>query len=412
MMPRCRGWMSGSSGPTLSATTRSVLRGGEKKIASRIRALLDKAYRRDHLSALDRFAYNDNGTLAHPRRTAAHHRGARHNRRPQGRGPGTARLRGVAAARIPRLQRRYRLVDVARKVVGVGSVGTEAYIILFIGDNVGAPVFLQAKEAGRSVLEPYTEPDLHEHQGQRVVFGQRLMQAASDPFLGWFRGTGPRGLDYYVRQLRDGKASLDINTLFPAGLIRYVEVCGQVLARAHARSGEAPAIAGYLGRGKVFDNAVEEFAIRYADQTIEDHAALVAAVADGRVEAAHAACRPPRSELRLGHHQEGDQADRAGHHVRHVALRSRQRLPPIRSASDSPTGSLNSRRNAGPLDDEGDGKVGGVDDERERQPRLGEQSRPEHEQQRNAARRQPQTNPHAVSRAASRIMPRVKRLGS
>src|SRR6187200_1623716 len=122
-----------------------------------------------------------------------------------------------------------------------------------------------------AVLEAYTEPHLHEHQGERVVFGQRLMQAASDPFLGWFRGSGPRGLDYYVRQLRDGKASFEISTLFPSGLIRYVEVCGQVLAHAHARSGEAPAIAGYVGAGKAFDNAVEEFAVRYANQTVDDH---------------------------------------------------------------------------------------------------------------------------------------------
>jgi uncharacterized protein (DUF2252 family) len=263
----------------------TVLRAGEKRIARRIRALLDKAYRRDHLGALDRFAYNDNGTwrirAEPPLITEV---------------PGTTddpevvaqALRDYVESLPPEFHpftRRYRVVDVARKVVGVGSVGTEAYIILFIGDNVGQPVFLQAKEAGRSVLELYTEPDIHEHQGQRIVFGQRLMQAASDPFLGWFRGTGPRALDYYVRQLRDGKASLDINTLFPAGLVRYVEVCAQVLARAHARSGEAPAIAGYLGTGKVFDKAVEAFAMRYADQTIEDHAALVAAVAGGRIEA-------------------------------------------------------------------------------------------------------------------------------
>ena len=263
----------------------NVRRAGDKKIAGRLRQLLDKAYRRDHLSALDRFAYNDNGTwrirAEPPLITEV---------------PGTSEDPQVVAqalldytATLPPefrvFTRRYRLVDVARKVVGVGSVGTEAYIILFIGDNVGAPVFLQAKEAGQSVLEAYTEPDIHENQGQRVVFGQRLMQAASDPFLGWFRGSGPRGLDFYVRQLRDGKASFDISTLFPAGLIRYVEVCGQVLARSHARSGEAAAITGYLGTGKVFDDAVEEFAVRYADQTIKDHAALVAAAAAGRIEA-------------------------------------------------------------------------------------------------------------------------------
>ena len=263
----------------------SILRRGEKKFGASVRAVLDKAYSRDHLGALDRFAYNDHGRWriqTEPPLVVQV--------------PGTTDDPGVVAraledytATLPpefsAFTRRYRLVDVARKVVGVGSVGTEAFIVLFIGDNIGAPVFLQVKEAGHSVLEAYGQPDLHEHQGERVVFGQRLMQAASDPFLGWFRGSGQRGLDYYVRQLRDGKASFDVGSLVPAGLTRYIEVCGQVLARSHARSGDAPAIAGYLGRGDVFDAAIEEFAVRYADQTVRDHAALVQAEADGRISA-------------------------------------------------------------------------------------------------------------------------------
>lgn len=262
-----------------------VLKRGERRIAARVKALISKAQRRDHLGALDRFAYNDRGTwkIRHVPPLIVHQEGISDNR------PVIRQALIDYAETLPpefrAFVRRYRLVDVARKVVGVGSVGTEAYMILFLGDHDNAPIFLQAKEAGRSVLERYTTPDLHEHQGERVVIGQRLMQAASDPFLGWFRGTGERGLDYYVRQLLDGKASIDISTLYPAGLVRYVEVCAQVLARAHARSGDAPAIAGYLGSGETFDTALESFAVDYAEQTVRDHAALVQAEADGRISA-------------------------------------------------------------------------------------------------------------------------------
>jgi uncharacterized protein (DUF2252 family) len=178
---------------------------------------------------------------------------------------------------------RYRVVDAARKVVGVGSVGTRCHVALMMDPDDGAPLFLQVKEAEASVLAPYAGPSEYEHEGERVVIGQRLMQAASDVFLGW--ATGPYGHHYYVRQLRDMKGSVAIDALAPDELVRYAALCGVTLARAHARSGDAALIAGYLGAGDQFDRAIVSFADGYADQTVADHAALVQAVADGRIEA-------------------------------------------------------------------------------------------------------------------------------
>jgi uncharacterized protein (DUF2252 family) len=178
----------------------------------------------------------------------------------------------------------YRLADFARKVVGVGSVGTEAFMFLFIGPQGDDPLFLQLKQAQPSVLAPYVDAPAAGHEGRRVVEGQRLMQAASDLFLGWARG-GPAGdQDFYVRQLRDMKGSAEIERMRPRELDVYAGLCGATLARAHARSGQAPAIAGYLGRGDAFDRAVAGFAADYADQTERDHAALKAAIASGRLE--------------------------------------------------------------------------------------------------------------------------------
>jgi uncharacterized protein (DUF2252 family) len=179
------------------------------------------------------------------------------------------------------LLERYELVDAARKVVGVGSVGTDCRVALLLGDDDSDPLFLQIKEAERSVLEPYAGRSAYRHQGRRVVCGQRLMQAASDIFLGWFRSDDRH---YYVRQLRDMKGSAEIERLSAAQLGRYAEICGQELARAHARAGDADTIAGYVGGGDVFDRALTGFARAYADQTEADHAALVAAVKSGRVE--------------------------------------------------------------------------------------------------------------------------------
>ena len=179
---------------------------------------------------------------------------------------------------------RYRFVDTARKVVGVGSVGTRAYVVLLAGRDEDDPLFLQVKEAGASVLENYVKSNTYEHHGHRVVAGQRLMQAASDIFLGWFRGTG--GRDFYWRQLKDMKGSANVESMSPDELVLYGGLCGWTLARAHARSGDRAQIAGYLGKGERFDRAIAEFAQAYADQTERDHAALCAAVKSGRLPAA------------------------------------------------------------------------------------------------------------------------------
>ena len=179
---------------------------------------------------------------------------------------------------------RYRFVDAARKVVGVGSVGTRAYVVLLEGRDESDPLFLQVKEAGASVLERYVESNTYEHHGHRVVAGQRLMQAASDIFLGWFRGTG--GRDFYWRQLKDMKGSAIVEDMSADELVLYGGLCGWTLARAHARSGDRVQIAGYLGKSERFDRAIAEFAQAYADQTERDHAALCAAVKSGRLPAA------------------------------------------------------------------------------------------------------------------------------
>lgn len=181
----------------------------------------------------------------------------------------------------------YRFRHLARKVVGVGSVGTRAWILLHTGVDDSDPLFLQAKEAEASVLEPYVGASTFGNHGQRVVEGQRLMQAASDIFLGWCPAIGfdGRRRDFYVRQLWDWKRSVEVERLSPHALELYARICGWTLARAHARSGDRIAIAAYLGSGDTFDAALAEFAERYADQSERDHAALVEAIAVGRVEA-------------------------------------------------------------------------------------------------------------------------------
>jgi uncharacterized protein (DUF2252 family) len=181
------------------------------------------------------------------------------------------------------LLERYRFVDAARKVVGVGSVGRRAYVVLLEGRDENDPLFLQVKEAGASVLEGHVPSSLHGHHGHRVVAGQRLMQAASDIFLGWFRGT--EGRDFYWRQLKDMKGSAKVEDMSPDELVLYAGLCGWALARAHARSGDRVQIAAYLGKSESFDRAVADFAEDYADQTERDHAALCAAVKSGKVPA-------------------------------------------------------------------------------------------------------------------------------
>jgi uncharacterized protein (DUF2252 family) len=186
-----------------------------------------------------------------------------------------------------RLLERYRVVDVARKVVGVGSVGTRTWIALLLGRDDEDALFLQFKEAQRSVLEPFLTKSEFANSGQRVVEGQRLMQSSSDIMLGWDRIPGIDGLarDFYVRQLWDWKASADVDAMDERQLQTYGEMCAWTLARAHARSGDPIAISAYLGKSTKFDEALVVFAEAYADQNERDHAALERAVADGRVVA-------------------------------------------------------------------------------------------------------------------------------
>ncbi len=178
------------------------------------------------------------------------------------------------------------MVDIARKVVGVGSVGTRCWILLLLGRDGNDPLFLQIKEAQASVLEPYLGKSEYSNHGQRVVAGQRLMQTTSDIFLGWVHSPetldgAPR--DFFVRQLWDWKTSVDLDTILPKGLELYGEVCGFLLARAHARSGDRVAIASYLGKGDTFDRSLAEFAVAYADQNERDYATLKKAADEGRI---------------------------------------------------------------------------------------------------------------------------------
>jgi len=181
----------------------------------------------------------------------------------------------------------YELIDVARKVVGVGSVGTRCWIVAMQGRDADDPLFLQIKEAEASVLEPYVRKSVYANHGRRVVEGQRLTQSASDIFLGWDRAQdmGDRPRDFYVRQLWDGKLSPQIDIMEPEMLEAFGDLCGSTLARAHARSGDRTAIAAYLGTGPAFDTAISAFAVSYADQNDRDYAEVLAAIEAGDLEA-------------------------------------------------------------------------------------------------------------------------------
>jgi uncharacterized protein (DUF2252 family) len=202
-------------------------------------------------------------------------------------------MRDILAAYRGTLQNRrhpldeFSYVHMARKVVGVGSVGTRAWIVLMRGRDDADPLFLQAKEAQASVLERFLEPCEYDNQGERVVRGQRLMQGSSDIFLGWQRVRGEGGVerDFYMRQLRDWKGSIDAEKAVPRGTLLYARICGETLARAHARSGDRVEIAAYLGKSDTFDEAIADFAQAYADQNDADFAAFTAAIASGRLEA-------------------------------------------------------------------------------------------------------------------------------
>jgi uncharacterized protein (DUF2252 family) len=201
------------------------------------------------------------------------------------------RLLGTYRDTLPmerrRLFDRFRLVDAARKVVGVGSVGTEAWIALLLGPDGKEPLFLQVKQAEASVLEEFTAPSEFGHQGERVVAGQRLMQAESDIFLGWLRADtdSDERRDYYCRQLKDWKGSAEVERMDPRSLAVYGQMCGWTLARAHARSGDPVAIASYLDDGDAFDRAILTFSEAYAAQNERDYRALTDAVSTGRIKA-------------------------------------------------------------------------------------------------------------------------------
>ena len=182
------------------------------------------------------------------------------------------------------LLERFQIVDVARKVVGVGSVGTRAFIVLLQGRDAQDPLFLQVKEATASVLEAYLPKSRYRQHGERVVHGQRMMQAASDIYLGWTKGLD-ESRNFYWRQLRDMKGSVDVETMMPLALTFYAQTCGWTLARAHARSGDPIAIAAYLGADDTFDRSITDFSKRYADQNEQDYEEFVNAVRSGRLEA-------------------------------------------------------------------------------------------------------------------------------
>lgn len=182
------------------------------------------------------------------------------------------------------LLNRFKMVDFAFKVVGVGSVGTMCGIILLMSGN-GDPLFLQYKQARQSVLEPYCGQSPFGHAGQRVVTGQRIMQVASDIFLGWTTGTGRDKRHFYLRQLSDAKIKPVIEIMTPANLKGYAQLCGWILARAHARSGDPAVLTGYLGKSTLFEDALADFAAAYADQNEKDYAALLQAIRSGRIEA-------------------------------------------------------------------------------------------------------------------------------
>jgi uncharacterized protein (DUF2252 family) len=295
-MPALEVWYAHVDVAAVRARLESALDPRRRKSFARS---LAKAQTKDNLGALDRFAGKTDGRwgivadppLIVPLRDLS-----------EAGTDGTdasveAQLRGVLAAYRGSLDAdrralldRYELVDFARKVVGVGSVGTRAYMVLLLGDDEHDPLFLQAKEAGASVLEEFVEPSRHDNCGQRVVVGQRLMQTVSDIFLGWVRvqGFDGRTRDFYLRQLRDWKASAEIESMVPVGMRVYGELCGWTLARAHARSGDRIAIAAYLGSGPAFDHSVREFARAYADQNERDHRALLKAISAGRLTAAEA----------------------------------------------------------------------------------------------------------------------------
>lgn len=265
-------------------------RGAKAKSVEKAEKWVAKAKSRDHLQAAKRLIEQVDGALRIASRPPL-----LLPLRELSRDQDPDALRGAAETALTRyrdslgdeirvLLDRYRPVDMALEVVGVGSVGTRCLVVLFAGDLPDDVMLLQVKEANRSVLEEHLPPSRYRLEGRRVVEGQRLMQAASDIFLGWSASVS--GHDYYWRQLKDWKGSVDVEDGSASALERYAGLCGFTLARAHAVTGDPVAITGYLGRSDRFDRAMGEFAIRYADQNEADHREFIDAIRDGRLETA------------------------------------------------------------------------------------------------------------------------------
>jgi uncharacterized protein (DUF2252 family) len=263
-----------------------------KLAAKRAEQTRKKAYTRDSLQALSKLAEIVDGTyrivsqppIVVPMRDLA----ATYGMSPDEVGPAIREqfhaYRTTLQEDRRHLLERFEVVDAARKVVGVGSVGTRAFIVLLQGRDQHDPLFLQIKEATASVLEAYLPNSRYQQHGERVVHGQRMMQAASDIYLGWTKGVDVKR-NFYWRQLRDMKGSVLVEAMTPVGLMFYARTCGWTLARAHARSGDPVAIAAYLGNSDVFDKSITDFAERYADQNEQDYDQFVKAIRSGRLEA-------------------------------------------------------------------------------------------------------------------------------
>jgi uncharacterized protein (DUF2252 family) len=259
-----------------------------------VKKSIDKALRHDHLTAFDKLIERDDGDVhftSDPPLLVPVEELLGADERARYVEVITGFLEQYRASLGPHLRalvESYRFVNMARKVVGVGSVGTRAWVVLFEGRDAGDPLLLQLKEAQHSVLEPYAGASVFESEGRRVVEGQRFMQTASDNLLGWYRLNALDGHmhDFYVRQLWDGKSSIDVTKLTAAGLRVYGDSCGWTLARGHARSGDRVAMAAFLGEDDAFDRAIAGFATSYADRNEADHACLIDAIDSGRVAAA------------------------------------------------------------------------------------------------------------------------------
>jgi uncharacterized protein (DUF2252 family) len=257
-----------------------------RREAGLVKRATARAERRTNLGTLDKLTTNVDGRYRITPRPPVIVGVPRGQRRAASRLVDAA-LAGYLATLAPERRivvRHYKRVDVARKVSGVGSVGTDGYVVLLLGQRDDDPLFLQFKQAQESVLAPYAGPSEYTSHGERVVRGQRIMQATGDAFLGWYDAPPPIEREFYIRQLRDKKGALDTTEMGASTLARYGGLCGASLARAHGRSDQIARLAGYIGKGKPFARAIERFALAYADQNERDYQALLDAEREGRIE--------------------------------------------------------------------------------------------------------------------------------